>query len=51
MNIDNYPRGSEWRKWDLHVHSPISHGYSGNWENFFKQLQNADCDVIGINDY
>lgn len=51
MNIDNYPRGSEWRKWDLHVHSPISHGYSGNWENFYEQLQNADCDVIGINDY
>lgn len=51
MNIDNYPRGSEWRKWDLHVHSPFSHGYSGNWENFYKQLQNADCDVIGINDY
>ncbi len=51
MNIDNYPRGSEWRKWDLHVHSPFSHGYSGNWEDFYKQLQNADCDVIGINDY
>ena len=51
MNINNYPRGSEWGKWDLHVHSPISHGYSGNWENFYKQLQNTNCDVIGINDY
>jgi len=51
MNVDNYPRGSEWRKWDLHVHSPISYNYSGNWENFYKQLQNSDCDVIGINDY
>jgi len=19
-----YPKGSEWRKWDLHVHSPLS---------------------------
>ena len=19
-----YPRGSEWRKWDLHVHTPAS---------------------------
>ena len=51
MNINNYPRGSEWGKWDLHVHSPISHGYSGNWKNFYKQLQNTNCDVIGINDY
>jgi len=51
MNIDNYPRGSEWRKWDLHVHSPNSHGYSGTWKGFYTQLQNTNCDVIGINDY
>lgn len=25
MNIYDYPRGSEWRKWDLHVHTPISY--------------------------
>ena len=51
MNVNNYPRGSEWRKWDLHVHSPNSHGYSGTWREFYTQLQNANCDVIGINDY
>ena len=51
MNIDNYPRGSEWRKWDLHVHSPNSHGHSGTWDRFYTQLQNANCGVIGINDY
>ena len=51
MNINNYPTGSEWRKWDLHVHSPNSHGYSGTWRGFYTQLQNANCDVIGINDY
>lgn len=22
MNIDKINRGSEWRKWDLHVHIP-----------------------------
>ena len=21
-NIISYPRGSEWRKWDLHIHTP-----------------------------
>jgi ABC-type lipoprotein export system ATPase subunit len=51
MNVDNYPRGSEWRKWDLHIHSPNSYDYSGTWKEFYTQLQNANCDVIGINDY
>ncbi len=23
--MNNYPRGSEWRKWDLHVHTPIDY--------------------------
>jgi len=47
----NDPRGSVWRKWDLHVHSPASYGYSGTWKQFEEQLKNAKCDVIGINDY
>ena len=46
-----FPRGSEWRKWDLHVHSPYSSGYSGTWEQFIEQIKSAECDVIGINDY
>ncbi len=46
-----YPKGSEWRKWDLHVHSPVSKGFSGDWDKFKTQLKNADCTVIGINDY
>lgn len=46
-----FERGSEWHKWDLHVHSPESNGYSGTWEEFKTQLKNADCTVIGINDY
>lgn len=44
-------RGSEWRKWDLHVHSPASAGFKGDWNQFVIQVGNADCDVIGINDY
>lgn len=46
-----WPRGSEWRKWDLHVHSPASYNFKGDWNQFAIQLGNADCDVIGINDY
>lgn len=44
-------KGSKWRKWDLHVHSPASYGFAGDWNQFVIQLGNADCDVVGINDY
>lgn len=44
-------RGSEWRKWDLHVHSPASYGFTGSWKQLEEQLKKADCAVVGINDY
>lgn len=51
-----YPRGSEWRKWDLHIHSPLSicQNYGANkWNEFISALENLpeDVKVIGINDY
>lgn len=46
-----FPKGAEWRMWDLHVHSPASSGYTGSWEEFIQQLGNSKCAVIGINDY
>lgn len=47
----NWRRGSEWTKRDLHVHSPASANFNGDWNQFIIQLGNADCDVVGINDY
>lgn len=53
-------RGSEWSKWDLHVHTPFSHTseYAGateeeKWDNFINGLEALpkDIKVIGINDY
>lgn len=52
-------RGSEWRKWDLHIHTPysIEQEYGGytpqNWEKFITDLEAlpSDIKVIGINDY
>jgi hypothetical protein len=52
-------RGSQWRKWDLHIHTPYSieqdyGGYSPeNWKRFITELENLpkDIKVIGINDY
>jgi ABC-type lipoprotein export system ATPase subunit len=53
------PKGSNWRKWDLHVHTPesIIQNYPGDkekrWEAFLDDLENLpeEFKVIGINDY
>jgi ABC-type lipoprotein export system ATPase subunit len=53
----NDSRGSTWRKWDLHVHTPASivHNYEGAdpWPRFLDELEGLppEFKVIGINDY
>jgi len=56
----SFNKGSEWRKWDLHVHTPdsIVHGYKKDtygevWDRYFHELENlpSDIKVLGINDY
>jgi len=63
MSENLYPRGSEWKRWDLHIHSPAS--YLGNefgdpthdrtWDNYSKNLFQKALDneivAIGITDY
>ncbi|MFS4470749.1 TrlF family AAA-like ATPase [Chryseobacterium sp. T20] len=49
-------RGSEWRKWDLHIHSPMTHSTSNRYkdlsiEDFCKEIINKDIDVIGLTNY
>ncbi|TCN58745.1 hypothetical protein D0809_10370 [Flavobacterium circumlabens] len=54
-------RGSEWRKWDLHVHTPatLCSDYGGDtdviWQKYFEELERLAVEknikVIGINDY
>jgi len=49
-----YPKGSEWRKWDLHVHTPESVLYNQftNWEEYITKLESImDIAVLGITDY
>jgi len=51
--------GSEWSKWDLHVHTPLSliNDYGGDsdaiWEKFIDDLEKLppEFQVLGINDY
>jgi exonuclease SbcC len=55
----NDPKGSVWRKWDLHVHTPDSlvHHYGGAggdvWDKFIEALSKLppEFKVLGINDY
>lgn len=42
-------RGSIWRIWDLHVHSPATYG--GDYFTFITNASRSKADVIGINDY
>ncbi len=54
-------RGSEWRKWDLHIHSPLSglnnqfpHLGNGepNWVAYLEKLESLNnIKVLGITDY
>lgn len=60
-NQISYPRGSEWRKWDLHIHSPssgLNNQYPKNpdgspdWDSFINRLEEIiDVSVIGVTDY
>lgn len=50
--------GSEWSRWDLHVHTPASftHGYGDavtSWPAFLADLESMspEVTVIGVNDY
>lgn len=54
-----WPRGSEWRRWDLHVHTPESRLGSpfseSTWEQFVTGVETAAAEakisVIGVTDY
>lgn len=54
----NYPKGSEWRKWDLHVHTPFSYlnnQFGDNFDNYMRELSKKALEknipAIGITDY
>ncbi len=56
---NNYPKGSEWRKWDLQIHVPgAKHAdqYKPDrgvdvWERFIEYIKKSDVSVFGITDY
>ena len=60
-NLKNnpYSGGSEWRKWDLHVHTPetkLNDCYRVKknkdvWDEFLEKIEQSDVEVFGITDY
>ncbi|MEK6747739.1 MAG: TrlF family AAA-like ATPase [Pseudomonadota bacterium] len=56
---NKFERGAEWRRWDLHVHTPASHlgdSFTGvTWGDYVNALESAanhyKIAVIGITDY
>lgn len=59
--MSDYPKGSEWRRWDLHLHTPDTareDNFSGSssdekWENFVNDINGyvKDISVVGVTDY
>lgn len=55
--MDNICRGSEWRKWDLHLHTPYGNiKGNGNYkgvsdEEFINKLKNEEISVVGLTNY
>lgn len=57
----NYPKGSEWRKWDLHIHTPgtkKNDRFTGStleekWDNYVDSINTSTehISVIGVTDY
>lgn len=57
--MSKYPRGSEWRRWDFHVHCPgnkLSDGYTKkgkapDLEHFCEVVHQSGVAVIAVTDY
>jgi soluble cytochrome b562 len=57
----NYPKGSEWRIWDLHIHTPgtkKNDQFTGatleeKWDNYVASINDStkEISVLGITDY
>jgi hypothetical protein len=59
MAFPHFPRGSEWRKWDLQIHAPggtLYDGYntldgSDPLDHFCDDIEKSDVAAFGITDY
>ena len=52
--MTKYPRGAEWRKWDLHLHTPSSYDYKNKAitnENIIAGLVAKGIEIAAISDH
>ncbi len=56
--MELYDRGSEWRKWDFHIHTPetkkndqYSLPEGDVWDEYCKKIEESDVAAFGITDY
>jgi ABC-type lipoprotein export system ATPase subunit len=55
-DTERYPRGSEWRRWDPHLHAPgtlLSDQFGGDWEKYLRRVESSSPTVqaLGVTDY
>jgi len=50
-----YESGSQWRRWDPHIHAPgtlLNDEFKGDWDGFLKKInEEPAAEVLGITDY
>ena len=59
MPENKYPRGSEWKRWDLHIHTPFSYlanefgdpAQEDTWDNYVKNLFQKALDILAARSY
>ena len=54
--MKRFKQGSEWRRWDLHVHTPdsvLESQYKADWDSYINEIESKgdDVSVIGVTDY
>ena len=52
--MNKFERGSEWRKWDLHIHSPctlLNNFFNSDWDSWVAKIRESDIKVIGLTNY
>ena len=56
VNPSCNPRGSEWHRWDPHLHAPgtiLNDQFSGDWENYLSRVESMSpmVEALGVTDY
>ena len=54
--MSKFKHGSEWRRWDLHVHTPdsvLESQYKSDWDSYLDVIESKgnEVSVIGVTDY